>query len=493
MYALADFRHDCGWVSDFTVDELPVLHEIAAKEAAGTGYEQRFAQPAKQSALWPHFFPAEGQTLALSFFAGDLRRDVALVNFLARTLSMNPFLASLPKVYCSSGVSVFMRQDAGNPLHKKEMVISGFLDVKCSPLPTVVTREFGSLIHVWHCHLRPRDPTDLVERTGASCGCLFDCVPAAGQQLEPYEKVDLLMSTILGGSRDVLAILLADYASEFDISALADLYSSAASVDDLVSLKMIRGRIPGGMTEAEVALYRTSEYDLDQTALNCSLTHGSHTVAEYLLDVVVAAHADFFDDYADSCLEASIVANNVRGFRSFLSRAPHLRIQGDNQMVTHIALALRVKGGDPSVGDAMLDAMSTLIVNVDTFAVARDMWNVEAFSHLVERFGFDPSATDSDGAYLLHHYTSKYRDEGLCKLLLTKFDISPNVLDGSGQTPLHWAAKAGNLIVAITLVEYGAHVSVQDNYGRRPIDYAALGSQLECFLQVRVVASPKMT
>ena len=111
IYSLRLFRQDCGWTDGFHVGILANLEDCGKQESGqGVNCEGSIAQPLRDSALWPHFFPVEGQTLALALFGTrTMQRDVGLANFMARTLAMNPFLISLPKIYSLMGVSVFLR------------------------------------------------------------------------------------------------------------------------------------------------------------------------------------------------------------------------------------------------------------------------------------------------------------------------------------------------------------------------------------------------
>ena len=110
---------------------------------------------------------------------------------------------------------------------------------------------------------------------------------------------------------------------------------------------------------------------------------------------------------------------------------------------------------------------------MDIFVVALRAWNPESVSILVEKFGLDPSASDKDGAQLLHHFAGR-DDVRMCQLLLTKFAVSPNIQDSNGQTPLHWFAKGKTETqqAARMLLNHGASLTLEDNAGRKPVDYA---------------------
>jgi len=58
-------------------------------------------------------------------------------------------------------------------------------------------------------------------------------------------------------------------------------------------------------------------------------------------------------------------------------------------------------------------------------------------------------------------------------LLQSKAEVA--VADADGLTPLHWAARAGNLEIVGLLVRAGASVNAQDGSGQTPLHWAARG------------------
>ena len=66
--------------------------------------------------------------------------------------------------------------------------------------------------------------------------------------------------------------------------------------------------------------------------------------------------------------------------------------------------------------------------------------------------------------------------------LLLSQGASPNECEdhnGSGWTPLHWAAKDGNVTIAQLLVSHGADVNVKDKAGQTPLHRAAYWGKLQ--------------
>lgn len=57
--------------------------------------------------------------------------------------------------------------------------------------------------------------------------------------------------------------------------------------------------------------------------------------------------------------------------------------------------------------------------------------------------------------------------------------VDPNLRDGDGATPLHFAASRGHLTAVRWLLSHGAKLSL-DKYGKSPINDAAENQQVEC-------------
>jgi ankyrin repeat protein len=75
-------------------------------------------------------------------------------------------------------------------------------------------------------------------------------------------------------------------------------------------------------------------------------------------------------------------------------------------------------------------------------------------------------ATDGEGTYL--HKCAEDGGSYELSVELMNVGISANVQDIEGNTPLHAAAKAGNLAVARALCERGADLGARNKHNRTP-------------------------
>lgn len=65
-----------------------------------------------------------------------------------------------------------------------------------------------------------------------------------------------------------------------------------------------------------------------------------------------------------------------------------------------------------------------------------------------------------------------------CHTQVDEQGVDPNLRDGDGATPLHFAASRGHLTAVRWLLNHGAKLSL-DKYGKSPINDAAENQQVE--------------
>ena len=90
------------------------------------------------------------------------------------------------------------------------------------------------------------------------------------------------------------------------------------------------------------------------------------------------------------------------------------------------------------------------------------LWGVARHMKIVD-------ATDKDEKTPLHLAVEKQNADAV-ELLIKYAD--PNIVDRYGCTPLHYAAKTGNLEIVRMLSRRWPRQDIRDNRGYRPIDYA---------------------
>lgn len=73
------------------------------------------------------------------------------------------------------------------------------------------------------------------------------------------------------------------------------------------------------------------------------------------------------------------------------------------------------------------------------------------------------------------HMASSQGIVKLVQVLLRTQTNDPNVRDGHGRTPLHWAAMTGRVDVMRLLLECGAEIDAVDHLNRTPLFLAAGG------------------
>uniref|UniRef100_A0A1B0AHX0 ANK_REP_REGION domain-containing protein n=1 Tax=Glossina pallidipes TaxID=7398 RepID=A0A1B0AHX0_GLOPL len=81
--------------------------------------------------------------------------------------------------------------------------------------------------------------------------------------------------------------------------------------------------------------------------------------------------------------------------------------------------------------------------------------------------------------FILLTFCGMADDESPPYLCVQDQGVDPNLRDGDGATPLHFAASRGHLSVVRWLLNHGAKLSL-DKYGKSPINDAAENQQVEC-------------
>jgi ankyrin repeat protein len=142
----------------------------------------------------------------------------------------------------------------------------------------------------------------------------------------------------------------------------------------------------------------------------------------------------------------------------------------------HVAAAFTMK---EEIFDLLLEHDKVNVDDVDGngrtalhFAASKS--NVKFFQKLLER-GANPNIFDKKGRSPLYIavLSEKSDDNEIIDLLLAHGKVMIDHADEDGQTALHWAADASNVVAVQKLLENGANPNIYDKWGETPLHVAA--------------------
>jgi len=93
--------------------------------------------------------------------------------------------------------------------------------------------------------------------------------------------------------------------------------------------------------------------------------------------------------------------------------------------------------------------------------------------HLLLQYGGDPLLTDAQGFNVLHLATHS-SNIMLILYLLHQTNITPDLLDPHGHTPIMWAAYQGDALSVDVLLRLGAEVKRRDSLGLSALHWAVV-------------------
>lgn len=120
---------------------------------------------------------------------------------------------------------------------------------------------------------------------------------------------------------------------------------------------------------------------------------------------------------------------------------------------------------------------TTYSQNLDEMDFERGIWSaaVNGETERIKKYinkNISPDVLDASG-YTALHYACRHGHVNVCKLLL-KSGANPNILTRSGKaSPLHRAAHMGHSDIVKILIEYGAKLELQDSDGQTALHKAA--------------------
>lgn len=150
--------------------------------------------------------------------------------------------------------------------------------------------------------------------------------------------------------------------------------------------------------------------------------------------------------------------------------------QRDSKGVSALEYAVKMKGEQPEIYEAMKNTLSDINSNgylgETLLMILAQNGEDKEFFNIVEKGG-DIWQKDHVGKTLLM-YAAEGGSNEIINFLMKKGD-NLSVVDRFGRVPLMYAAKAGKIAVMQNLIDHGASTNAADDEGRNVLMYAASG------------------
>jgi ankyrin repeat protein len=218
-------------------------------------------------------------------------------------------------------------------------------------------------------------------------------------------------------------------------------------------------------------------------ALQCAAMYAVKTEIFDLLLEHDKVNVDDVDRYGETALHCAAKKSNVTAVKKLLEKRANPNIFNKNKM-SPLHIAAMQRDVNPII-DLLLAHPKVKVddMNKDgktALHLAVSVSNVVAVQKLLEN-GANPNITDNWGDSPLHVAAERRDGNPIIDLLLEAQKVKGmgdvNDINKEGRTALHCAAYESNEITAEHLVKKGADVNHRDNYGRTPLDMAALGAK----------------
>lgn len=212
----------------------------------------------------------------------------------------------------------------------------------------------------------------------------------------------------------------------------------------------------------------------EQTPLHKAAMCGHVESVQLLLEN--QADANQCDSDGDTPLQTAIIyGGDIRVVETLIEKTDLLKEDNDSENVLHVA----VKYHQVDIINLILDheQVAVLICNVNKdgltpFHLAVSLGHLDTVENFLNKLSIDITTTTTQGKNVLH-LAATTNDVPLMVLLLKLKDISGliNQPDSQLNTPLHDAAKCGQLTQVTLLLDKGAMVSITRD-GFSPLHYA---------------------